>query len=142
MPRPWLSKLLAFCLAATPAAAQEFYPSAGPLLVGKGSIIKTLTLTATATSTGSTITAPATVNPKGLFILVDYAIDSAAGDPGDVIPTGFTGVTSNFVTRFRVRISYRITDGTEDSAVYTGMDGDATDDKVLLYFEGDQPITD
>jgi hypothetical protein len=36
MLRPWLSSLLAIGLARGPAAAQEFFPSAGPLLAGGG----------------------------------------------------------------------------------------------------------
>lgn len=38
-------------------------------------------------------------------------------------------------------VSYKIADGTEDSASITGMDGGATDNKILLQFRGDAAIS-
>lgn len=77
-------------------------------------------VTHTSSVDSADVTAPATVNAGDLLVLVDEA-SNQTGPVTDVIPTNFTGVGTVANPFSRGRISYKIADGSEDSATITGM---------------------
>lgn len=94
--------------------------------------ITSLAYVASTTSTAASITAPASISVGDLLVLVQYSRNASSPAPTVVTPTGFTNIVSHFsANQSSGEISYRIADGTESSASYTGMDGDTQDDKIM-----------
>jgi hypothetical protein len=97
------------------------------------------------TSTGSTITIPATVQAGDLLLLWDVAV--AGTTPSEVVPGTFTRITANTLnvqgggSGVRGVASYRIAVSGDESDVVTGMNGSGSNQKVLVVFRGDNPIT-
>lgn len=100
-----------------------------------------ITFITSTTSGGSTITAPATVNPGDLLVLWDVAVN-VAGIPASVIPSGFTSISdfTDAATRRGVT-SFKLCDGSEDSASLTIMNGTNNNTSVLAQFRGNNQIT-
>lgn len=115
------------------------------LLPGGGGVapITTLSYIAEAVSTTASVSAPASIEPGDLLIMIDGA-EGSASDPTVVVPTNFTQIGStneSGTTNMRMVVSYKIADGSEDSASITGMDGSLSDNKILWQFRGSGPIT-
>jgi hypothetical protein len=100
----------------------------------------TITQEGSSTSTNSaTITAPATIQAGDILILAQYS-SSLTSVPTAVFPSGFTTVVNTGGVEARAIISYKIADGSEASAVFTGMDATGTDQfdaKAMYVFRGD-----
>lgn len=98
-----------------------------------------LSLFGSAGSTLSTIAWPASIANGDVAVLMDYATGSV-GVPAAVTPTGFTTPANGSQTVLFVRgiISYRYCDGTETGNI-TGMNGSASNDKVLEVFRSAAP---
>lgn len=112
----------------------------GLFLAKRISVLTSLVQQGSATSTAETITAPASIDAGDLLILHDAAL-GGAGAPGSVIPSGFTSIVDSNLSKFKSILSYKIADGTEDSASLTGMNGSTFNAKALYQFRGDVPIT-
>ncbi len=96
---------------------------------------------ASATSTTATITCP-TVQQGDVGVLFDFARDTGATIPSQVLPSGFTLIkTDTYLTSsgYRGTVSRKIFDGTESGASLTGQDGSSADKKVLLVFRPSSP---
>lgn len=113
---------------------------------GAGGGLKTLTQVLSATSVNlATITAPVGIQAGDLIVMLDSP--SALGiPPTAVVPTGFTSIVNTSATiggtvGMRMICSYKIAVGTEGGTSITGMDGSTADDKVILVFRGNIPIT-
>jgi hypothetical protein len=105
--------------------------------------LTTISFVASATSTSHTITIPASAQAGDVAILFDAAVSTEA-IPGDVVPTGWTGIIT--ATNLpndgnRVRISYKILAGGDAGASVTSMDGTVADDQVMLVFRGNIAAT-
>lgn len=108
-----------------------------------GSGVTTLSKVADATSTAETITVPASVQAGDLIVLKDSAVAGVSA-PSTVVPSGFTSIVNTSVdTTISIRqiVSYKIADGTEGSSSLTGMNGGSFNNKELIVFRGDVPIT-
>ena len=93
-------------------------------------------------SSGSQITAPASIDAGDLLVLVEYSGGPGSlSTPADVTPSGFTQIATDNSVFYRCSLSYRIADGTEDSQVYTGLNGANANYKVMLQFRPNYPIT-
>lgn len=93
---------------------------------------------ASATSADSgAVTAPADIRSGDLIVLYDRATRSTAL-PTTAIPSGFTSIinsTQSDVIFIRAICSYKMADGSEDSASLSGMtNGDLGMSKILLVF--------
>lgn len=77
----------------------------------------------------------AEVEAGDVLVLCD-ACFNFSGTPADVIPTGFTSITTSVLTKTRCTISYKIADGTEGGTVLHGLGGEGSEDsnKILLQF--------
>lgn len=107
-----------------------------------GGAVSPVKFVASATSIAGTITIPAGAQPGDVAILFDVALNASIV-PTDVVPTNWTGIitdTDSGGNPRRVRISYKILAAGEPGASVTGMD-DTNDDKVMLVFRGNAPIT-
>jgi hypothetical protein len=138
----------AVLLAASPASA-DF--GAGNNLLGfwakrSTPTITTMTYVANTVSEGTTITLPATINAGDLLVLIQCASDGDVGAPADVTPSGGWADIPTSVSAttgsgsIRLSGKYKIADGTEDSAVTTGMNGSLADGKVAWQFRGNLAI--
>jgi hypothetical protein len=115
--------------------AGETVPS-GPL---PGPITSLAYITHT-TATTETIVAPASINAGDLLVLVQRG-RNATGTPTGVIPSGFTEVgTGPDGGTSHASISYKIADGTEDSGVFTGINGDANNSKFMWQYRANAAI--
>lgn len=95
----------------------------------------------TAGGSGATITAPASINAGDLIVLIDYAIN-ATGLPTEVVPSGFTSISSVSSGKTRCILSYKKADGTEGSSSITGMSSNINVMyKVIVTFRGDVAAT-
>lgn len=107
--------------------------------------LTTLSFANSAISTGTTITGPANIIAGDLIVLLDSAVNTGTTAPTTVVPTGFSSIINtngNVPTigpAIRQIASYKLADGSEASATITGMNGNSTDDKVLLLFRGNIP---
>src|SRR5688500_2808804 len=103
-----------------------------------------ITFVASATSALATIVIPATAQAGDVAILFDGAHNDAAQSVTDVIPTGWTGIVTDFVVTggssgARGRISYKILAAGEEGDTITGMNT-STEDKVMFVFRAGSPI--
>lgn len=91
-----------------------------------------------ATSSAETITVPAGVIAGDLLVLLDNA--QGATVPTTVIPSGFTSIGNiNDGGQARQILSYKIADGSEASALLTGMNS-TSETKALYVFRGNTRI--
>ena len=98
---------------------------------------------ASATSTAATVTCP-TVQLGDVGVMFDFARDTGATIPSQVLPSGFTLIkTDTYLTSsgYRGTVSRKIFDGTESGSSLTGQDGSSSDNKVLLVFRPSAPAT-
>jgi hypothetical protein len=96
---------------------------------------------ASTTSTAtSTITAPASIEPGDILVMVDAG--SGFGPPTKVVPAGFTEVPGSelVIGAKRVVLSYKIATGSEDGATITGM-STSPSNKIILQFRPNVPAT-
>ena len=102
----------------------------------------TLSFKSSSLSTGETITAPSDIVSGDLIFMLDEALAGKVS-PSEVIPTGFTAISSiggsPSPSNSRQIISYKIADGSEASASITGMLG-SSQNKIIAVFEGDSAI--
>lgn len=79
----------------------------------------------------------AEVEVGDVLVLCDSCINFI-GTPTDVVPTGFTSITTSVLGGTRCTISYKIADGTEDGTDLHGLGGDGGGlewaNKILLQF--------
>ena len=94
---------------------------------------------ASADSSAQTITCP-TVEPYDVGVLFDTATNSTASIPSNVVPSGFAQLQTSSTTYYRTTLSYKVFDGTEDGASFTGMNGNHSNAKVLLVFRPTRAI--
>ena len=94
-----------------------------------------------ASSTGPTIVIPASAAAGDLAVLCDYAWKTlGSGDPGDVVPTGWTGLITDYDgDHARIRCSYKVLVGGDPGATVTGMNS-TEEDKVMFVFRPSQSI--
>lgn len=93
------------------------------------------------TSTSGTISAPATVNAGDVLVIWNQATNGA-GLPATVLASGFTSIVNFTDASVRKAIaSYKICDGSEDSASLTIMTGTSFQEAVLMQFRGNNAIT-
>jgi hypothetical protein len=92
-----------------------------------------------ADSDAQTITCP-TVSLGDIGVLVDGAVN-ASGTPTNVIPSGFTQLQSSTIDFARTTMSYKVFDGSEDGSSLTGMNGNASNAKILLVFRPNGTIS-
>ena len=93
-------------------------------------------------STSNSITAPASIAADDLIVMWDCCYGSFFGVPTDVVPTGFTRLTTNTLnlTDSRAVASYKKADGSEGGASIVGMnpneDGSGTglSNKIIAVF--------
>ena len=93
---------------------------------------------------GATITAPATIIAGDIHILSQYSTDNAfSGNPVDVTPPGWTTVANAGASgdEGRIMLSWKIADGSEASAIITGMNAPNANLKAIYVFRGDAPAT-
>jgi hypothetical protein len=107
--------------------------------------LTTIVQQASATSTASTINAPADIIAGDLILLLDRA-RSAGSPPTAAIPSGFATISDQNITGglvgTRQIASYKLADGSEASAVLTGMNGSSGTTpnlKALLVMRGNVP---
>lgn len=99
----------------------------------------TLSLQDSATSTATTITAPSSIDSGDLLVLLDSSVDFST--PSTVIPSGFTSIGNISSAQARQIASYKIADGSEDSASLTGMSTSFAEVRKALYqFRGSSAI--
>jgi hypothetical protein len=113
---------------------------------GGNALLASITQQASATSTASTITAPADIIAGDLLVILDRASSGGFSIPSSVTPSGFTLIGSSLnstsgITGYRQNASYKLADGSEASASITGMNGGSTNNKAMLVFRGDTPMT-
>lgn len=107
-----------------------------------GGRLTSLALQGSATlSTAASITAPSDINAGDLLILVDRADGAGAS----VVPSGFSSVTafqsSVAEAGYRLNVSFKVATGAEESTSIGGMDGSASDSKIMACFRGAAPIS-
>ncbi len=100
-----------------------------------------LVFDSSAVAQASTVTIPSGALAGYLAILFDVAINSGASSPADVTPAGWTSAAlmaaSDAAGDYgRVRVSYRILNGTDHGTVVTGMAGTTIQSKIMLVFRG------
>lgn len=93
----------------------------------------TISYVTSAESTGETIVIPAGAAIGDVAVLADFAW-SLAGDPTDVVPTGWTGLVEDEGNNARFRISYKILTAGNPGATITGMNGNSGDAKLMFVF--------
>jgi hypothetical protein len=101
--------------------------------------ITSLAFQTSADSDTQTITCP-TVSPGDVGVLLDGAVN-ASGTPTNVIPSGFTQLQTSNIDFARTTMSYKVFDGSEDGSSLTGMNGNASNAKVLLVFRPNGVVT-
>ncbi len=104
--------------------------------------LTSITQVGSATSTGETIVAPADIRPGDLIVLADFAVNNSTAANAGVLPSGFTEIGSTLLIAagtngMHLYTSYKRANGTEDSAVLTGILGGSTSAKALYLFRGD-----
>lgn len=132
----WLGIICALAFALSPARADfgnNAYNWNNPYVL-------TMDYVTSSTSTTGSVTAPASIENGDLLILFDSS-RASSGFPTAVTPTGFTNLSSVAGNaNGRNMLSYKIADGTEDSASITGMDS-TEDRKCLVQYRGSRPIS-
>lgn len=108
---------------------------------GGNRVLHTLSEHASATSTASTVTGPSTIIAGDILVLWDRASNAVAPAPSSVTPTGFSNVLDFTIGPTKGMASVKVADGSEASASITGMDGSASDRKMLYVFRGNIPAT-
>lgn len=93
------------------------FPCAAGIVAAPGGL-GSLSFVDEAVSLSSSVTAPATVNAGDLFVMSNCALYAPAA-----VPTGFTQIGTTLSADLTNVVSYKITDGTEDSSTITGMSG-------------------
>jgi hypothetical protein len=99
---------------------------------GASAPVTSVAFQTSADSDAQTITCP-TVSAGDIGILLDGAVNGS-GIPTNVIPAGFTQLQTSNIDFARTTMSYKVFDGSEDGSSLTGMNGDASNAKVLLIF--------
>lgn len=85
-----------------------------------------------------TVTLPASINPKELLIMLSRSRNDSAITPANVTPSGWTEIGTAIDTKgsalfsARVKIDFKITDGSEASQTIQGMAGAHNEKRVLL----------
>lgn len=93
-----------------------------------------ITFVDSAVSSGTTITVPALAAAGDFAYLVDAAED-VSGLPTTVVPGGWTNIVNTpGANQIRVIHSRKVLAGGDLGAVVTGMNGDSTDQKIMLVF--------
>lgn len=89
------------------------------------------------TSTAAFIQMPGTVPAGSIAVMFDLAYNADASLPTEVIPSGWTKATGQALATVqggRLDVHYRICNGTEAGASYTGMTGTYSQSKTLFVF--------
>lgn len=103
-----------------------------------GSVVRTLTFVDSAVSSGASITIPAAAQENDIAFLADA---SQLGED-NLIPSGFTSLANaSSESSLRLRTSYRVLGAAPGGTSATGMDGDFTDQKIMLVFRPNQPAS-
>lgn len=97
--------------------------------------LTTFSLADSSTSTSSSISVPAGVQAGDLILLADLC--TGFGTPAEVVPGGFTKISSLSDSNFRFTASYKIAEGTETTL--TGQTGSLVV-KALALLRGDVPL--
>jgi len=107
-----------------------------PFRFGAAPAVTSLSHVAFATSSAETITVPSTTNSGDVMVLFDRA-RQVGSVPTDVLPEDWEeiGVGDNTVT-IRMRTSVKIADGSDASSSITGMNGGASNRKIIAVFRG------
>lgn len=87
---------------------------------------------ASATSISSTVTAPASIQAGDILVLLDLAVSGST--PTSVVPPGFAVLQDINGSQYRQTLSYKLADGSEAGAIFTGMNGTSEDNKILFAF--------
>jgi hypothetical protein len=114
-----------------------YFPHPAFLMTG-GLTSLTQILSASGTQT-ATVAVPSGVQAGDLLVFCDLAFDAAA--PAAVTPSGFTNVVNTTSTNYRYMISYKIALGTESGTNITGTAVANKNDKALVIWRGDAPVS-
>lgn len=112
------------------------------VFIRNASSVSSVSFRASAVSSTASITIPAGAAVGDWAILVDFAVKTA-GTPSAVVPAGWTHNTSLGGTSAtsRVAVLWKILAAGEPGASITGMDGNASDQKVMLVFSANAAIS-
>lgn len=95
--------------------------------------IATVEFVDSATSTSSTVTIPATAQAGDVCYLFDLG-RGIGSPPTSVVPAGFTSIYDDSETPMRSIASFKVLGGGDPGATITGMNGNQSNDKVVLVF--------
>jgi hypothetical protein len=95
--------------------------------------VSSFTFVSSASSNSNNITIPATAQVGDVAVLFDMQLNT-----GSVIPTGFTQISTNSTTNFRINTSYKLLVAGDPGATISGMNN--TPRKVMAVFRPNSPI--
>jgi hypothetical protein len=107
-------------------------------LLPKAPPLTSIAFQTSATSKAQTITCP-TIQQNDVAILFD-ATGNNSGTVSNAIPSGFTQLQTSAGSLVRVTASYKVLDGSESGASFSGMTGNHMA-KVLLIFRPDSVVS-
>ncbi len=138
-PKIWLPSKPAIFRPA-PVQKANFLPGMFPAVFAAagGAAVTSLAFYDVAYSITASATMPAGSASGDMILFSDFATN-ASGAPTLVTPTDFTPWSNLTIGNARHAVSYKISDGTETTI--TGMNGNESDDKILVVFRPNVPIT-
>jgi hypothetical protein len=116
----------------------NFLPGWHPGFIASARRLSTISQVLSSGSSAATIAAPSGIQAGDLIVLADAAT-SIGSTPALVTPSGFTNLTNASDANDRMACWYKLADGTEGGASYTGMSGGSQTRKVMAVFRGDIP---
>lgn len=116
-------------------------PMMGRTAGGGGGSMPSISFFNSATATGNSVTLPASLqDDTDLGVYFDWCVHTAI--PTDVVPSGWTGITTEGLVSARLRVSYKLLTAAEASSSVAGMtQGDVLKAKVVLVFRGSSALT-
>lgn len=94
--------------------------------------VTSMAFVTSADSDAQTITCPS-VQAGDVGVLIDGATNGS-GTPSNVLPSGFTQIQTSNIDFARTTMSYKVFAGSEGGSSLTGMNGVASNAKILLVF--------